>query len=46
LNSILLDLTEPVLRPVRGIMPSTGMLDFSPLVVLIALGILRGVFAP
>jgi YggT family protein len=32
-------LTEPVLRPVRQALPATGMLDLSPLVVLIVLGI-------
>ena len=29
-------LMEPVLRPVRNIMPQTGALDLSPLVVIVA----------
>jgi YggT family protein len=33
-------LTEPVLRPLRQALPATGMLDFSPFIVLIVLGIL------
>lgn len=33
----LYDITEPVLEPVRNLMPSAGGLDFSPLVVLILL---------
>jgi YggT family protein len=33
-------LTEPVLGPVRRLLPSTGMLDLAPLVVLLALGFL------
>lgn len=31
------DVTEPVLGPVRRILPPMGGLDFSPLVVIIAL---------
>ena len=35
-------LTEPVLAPIRSVMPQMGGLDFSPMVLLIALQILRG----
>ena len=28
-------LVEPMLRPIRQVMPSTGALDFSPLVLII-----------
>ncbi len=34
-------LVEPVLAPVRRILPKTGSLDLSPLVVLLALELLR-----
>lgn len=34
-------IVEPLLAPIRRIMPSTGMLDFSPLVLLILLQILE-----
>ncbi len=34
-NEVLFRITEPVLGPVRRIMPSTGMIDLSPLVVTI-----------
>ena len=40
LYAFLFKLTEPVLAPVRKILPTTGGLDFSPLVVLILLSIL------
>ncbi|MFI5046080.1 MAG: YggT family protein [Acidimicrobiia bacterium] len=40
LNSLLYDLTEPVLRPVRRVIPATGMLDLSFLVVFIGITIL------
>jgi YggT family protein len=35
LNMIL----DPFLKPIRKIMPDTGMIDFSPMVLLIALNI-------
>lgn len=28
-------IVEPLLRPIRRLMPATGMLDFSPLVLII-----------
>lgn len=31
------DLTEPILGPIRRLLPSTGVLDFSPLVALLLL---------
>ena len=32
-------LLDPLLRPIRNILPSTGAIDFSPLVLIIALNI-------
>jgi YggT family protein len=37
-GAFLINATEPILAPVRRLMPRTGMIDFSPLVVLIVLG--------
>lgn len=34
------DLTEPVLEPVRNMLPQTGMMDFSPIIVLIGMQLL------
>ena len=34
-------LLEPILRPVRRIMPDTGTLDLSPMVVIIGLSVLQ-----
>jgi YggT family protein len=34
---ILYDITEPLLSPVRRIMPRTGMIDFSALIVILVL---------
>lgn len=33
--------TEPVLRPIRSVLPATGPLDFSPLVALLLLQLLK-----
>jgi YggT family protein len=32
---------DPFLKPIRKIMPDTGMIDFSPMVLLIGLRILQ-----
>ena len=45
LNSLLFDLTEPVLRPVRRVIPPAGMFDTSFIVVFFAIVILRSIFA-
>ena len=37
----LLRITDPVMLPVRRAMPSTGPLDLSPLIVLLAIELLR-----
>lgn len=38
-------LTEPILGPVRRILPSAGGLDFSPIVVLVVLQLVRNAIA-
>jgi YggT family protein len=35
-------MTEPLLEPIRRVLPSTVGLDFSPMVLLIGLQILKG----
>jgi YggT family protein len=42
LASIVHTLTEPVLEPIRNLLPAIGGLDLSPLVLLIGLQILKG----
>jgi YggT family protein len=34
-------LLDPFLKPIRRIMPDTGMMDFSPMVLIIGLSILQ-----
>ena len=42
LVTIVRSLTEPVLVPIRNVLPPIGGLDFSPMVLLIGLQILKG----
>jgi YggT family protein len=37
-GQILVAITEPVLAPIRNVLPKGGMFDFSPLVVILLLG--------
>jgi YggT family protein len=43
LVKIIYDLTEPVLRPIRNLLPQTGMFDFSPVIVIILVQVLISV---
>ena len=38
-------LLNPILRPIQRIMPDTGAIDFSPMVLIIGLQILRKILA-
>jgi len=40
LGRFVYDTTEPMLAPIRRLLPQTGGIDFSPLILLIALGLL------
>ncbi len=42
LSALLIQVTEPILAPVRRLLPPTGMIDLSSFVVLIVLGVLLG----
>jgi YggT family protein len=37
---LLFDITEPVLKPIRNMLPQTGMIDFSPLIVFLIISVL------
>ena len=39
-------ITEPLYRPIRRIMPDFGGIDFSPMVVLLIIGILQRILLP
>ncbi|MFO7322483.1 MAG: YggT family protein [Chloroflexota bacterium] len=40
---LIYDITEPVLKPVRELLPQTGMVDFSPLIVFLLISVLMRV---
>jgi len=49
ISSVLYTITEPVLGPIRNALPSVGMFDLSPMVVifgvnLVLIPIIRGAF--
>ena len=44
LGQFLFSLTEPFLAPIRKVLPGGGAFDFSPLVLLIGLGLLMRMF--
>ena len=39
IGRFLYETTEPLLSPIRRVLPQTGMVDLSPLVLLIVLGV-------
>jgi YggT family protein len=39
-SAFIIQMTEPILAPVRRALPRTGMFDLSPMIVLIVLGVL------
>ena len=41
LYDVIFSLTEPVLGPIRRKLPQTGMIDFSPLVVMVILVVIQ-----
>lgn len=43
IGRVIYDVTEPILGPLRRIIPSFGMLDISPLVALLLLQVLRNI---
>jgi YggT family protein len=40
ISSMLIQATEPLLAPVRRLLPQTGMMDWSGFIVLVVLGVL------
>ncbi len=40
ISSMLIQATEPILSPVRRMLPQTGMVDWSGFIVLVILGLL------
>ena len=43
-SAFLIQTTEPLLAPVRRLLPQSSMIDFSPLIVLLIIGVLMRAF--
>lgn len=41
ITQILHEITEPMLAPLRGILPSGGMFDFTPIIAMLLLQVLE-----
>lgn len=41
-TQILHEITEPILAPLRSILPSMGMFDFTPIIAMLLLQLLEG----
>lgn len=40
ISQILFDITEPILAPIRNVVPSIGMFDISPIIAMLLLNII------
>ena len=43
INRVVNQITEPILGPIRRVLPTFGMFDFSPMVALVILWVIREV---
>ena len=41
ISQVLIQITEPIIAPVRQIMPRTGFIDLSPMITIFAIIIIR-----
>ena len=45
LVALVYHVTEPILAPLRSVIPMVGMMDISPMVAIIILFVIRSIFA-
>lgn len=41
IGRVLFEVTEPIISPIRRVLPSMGMIDLSPMIALVLLQVLR-----
>ncbi len=42
--AMIYQITEPILAPIRKVLPSLGTIDFSPMVAILVLALIQSVF--
>lgn len=45
ISQILIQITEPIIGPIRRVLPTAGMLDFSPIVAILVIFVLQRMLA-
>lgn len=45
ISRILIDVTEPIIRPIRRLLPSTGVIDLSPLIAMLLITLLQTILS-
>lgn len=41
ISQVLIQITEPIIAPIRRVLPTAGMLDFSPIVAILVIFVLQ-----
>lgn len=45
ITQVLVQVTEPILAPIRRVLPTFGMLDFSPMVAILLLALIQQIIS-
>lgn len=45
ISQFLVQITEPIIAPIRRVVPTAGMIDFSPMVAIILIYVLQAMLA-
>ncbi|HEU4793711.1 MAG TPA: YggT family protein [Nitrolancea sp.] len=45
ISQILVQITEPIIAPIRRVLPTAGMIDFSPMVAILLIFVLQRMLA-
>lgn len=45
ITQVLVQVTEPILAPIRRVLPTFGMLDFSPMVAILLLALMQQIIS-
>jgi YggT family protein len=45
ISQVLIQITEPIIAPIRRVLPTAGMIDFSPMVAILLIFVLQRMLA-